>query len=149
MTALKQLREARHLTQRELAERARISLSRMAAAEQQTPIDWLWLERLARVLGCSSDAILELAPVPVAPPDAIGRAERELLDAMRRDAEAIIGDHPLLKRGGWLGLARTAWLGVLFRIRDHGVDRARLPAPVPVDERAQRRVKMHRAKAAV
>jgi transcriptional regulator with XRE-family HTH domain len=129
--AIRTIRLDRGLSVAELGRRAGLSRARMRAMEMHPPAIWKRLCRLADVMGCTTDALLGRADVqPEAP--ALGPEDRSLLKAMQRDAEQLIGGHPLLRpAGGWRRLARMMWFGGLTRIRDHGEHRPKASAPKP------------------
>lgn len=120
MNALRTLREARSLTQADLARRAglhKVHIYRLETGRQ--PASWAHLSRIADVLGTSADAVLGRGDSPALTQDELSRKDRALLDAMKHHAEQIIGEPVLRLSGGWHHLAEMAWLGDLFRLRDN------------------------------
>jgi transcriptional regulator with XRE-family HTH domain len=117
VSPLRAARFAQGFTVAELARRAGVSKQCMGRMEWQLPAMWRRLSRLADVLGTTTDALLGRSPLLMAP--AAGPEDRALLDAMQRDAEALLGPPLLRLVGGWRRIARAAWSGVLYRIRDH------------------------------
>jgi transcriptional regulator with XRE-family HTH domain len=122
VSPLRALREARRLTQTELARLAGFkgeSRSAVRYLETRKPPRWWYrLCRVADTLGVTTDELLGRVPPGPAPVDALARQDRELLDAMRQDAEVLLGPQVLRLAGGWRSLARAAWAGTLYRIRE-------------------------------
>ena len=113
---LRQLRVERGLSGAELARRAGFT-SKMSIShiERQSPRLWSRLARLADVLGCTTDEILGRVPPAPAPVDALAREDRELLDAMREDAQQLVGPQVMRLAGlTWRSIARSMWLGGLM-----------------------------------
>lgn len=139
-SALRTIRLERGLTQTELARRAGVHAAHVSRWETgHQPVVWRRLARLADVLGVTCDALLGREPPPPAPVDALARQDRELLAAMRDDAEELLGAQVLRLAGGWRRIARFAWAGALHRIRQHGVPSPEHPPAPEEGETARRR----------
>lgn len=119
MNALRKLREARGLTQADLARRAGLHEVTISTLERRRlSVHWARLSRLADVLGVTTDAVLGRGDLPALTRDELSRKDRALLDAMKHHAEQLLGPQVLKLVGGWHQLAEMAWLGDLFRMRD-------------------------------
>jgi transcriptional regulator with XRE-family HTH domain len=139
-TQLRALRESHGLTLAELAQRAGMTYARYWNLERgREPTAWRRLQRLADVLGVTTDAVLgrgETTARGVLPAnatvlsdlDVVSRKERALLDAIKHHAEQLLGPQVLRLGGGWLRIAEIMWLGDLTRIRHHGLPRPALPS---------------------
>lgn len=140
---LRQIRERQGLTLAELGKRAGLSVAQLSVYERQPPRILFTWTRLADVLGTCMDQLLGREPVSLAPIDTIGRQDRELLDAMQKDADALIGPDIMRLAGlSWRDLARFAFLGTLTRARNAGLGwlnkiPAPKPAPLPPSEEVQ------------
>lgn len=123
VSGLRAVRLARGLTQAEVAQAAGLKGDALVCRwERRPPALWGRLARIADVLNVSADELLGRAPVtPVV--DALARADRELLDAMAEDAEALFGPEVLQRVGGWRRIARELWLGHLIGARDRSLQR--------------------------
>lgn len=120
MTALRTLRLARRLSQRELGQRAGVLKDYVSAWEHgRQPLAWGRLSRIADVLNVTTDAVLGRGEPPAATVDALAARDRQLLDAMKHHAEQLLGPQVLRLAGGWHHVAEMAWLGDLFRIRNN------------------------------
>jgi transcriptional regulator with XRE-family HTH domain len=134
MKSLRDIRTDRGLTQRDLAHRAGVNFPWIVKLERgHMPKAWRNLSRLADVLAVTTDNVLGRGEPPAEPLDAVSRQDRELLRQMREYAESILTKRVLELTGGWRPAALSAWLGGLWRIRDHGLERPALP-PAHVDE---------------
>lgn len=111
-SGLRAVRIAHRLTQRQLGRIAGVGNTIIANWEARRPARWGQLVRVADALNVSVDEILGRAPVTPAI-DAVGNADRELLDAMQNDCEALFGAERLQQMGGWRRIARYKWLGFL------------------------------------
>lgn len=156
MNALRRIRKARRLTLAEVARRAGLTPERVCQIEAGTKVPKTWgrLARLADVLGVTADEVLGRVPPRAAlvPIDALAREDRELLDKMRDDAEQLLGPRVLALIGGWRGIARMSWLGLLTRARHNGLDRPHAPAPEAqqvFEDATKRRRQIAAAKAAL
>jgi transcriptional regulator with XRE-family HTH domain len=117
VTGLRAVRLAHRLTQQQLATMAGVGALHICRTERRYPSVWRRLVRICDALAVSADEILGRAPVTV-PVDALARADRELLDAMRADAIELFGEQMIERCGGWRRIARSAWLGHLIGARD-------------------------------
>jgi len=129
MNPLRALREARRLSAAELGRRAGVTRERIYALERHDYTFWSVKTtcRLADVLNVTADCLLGREPPPPAPIDALAAEDRTLLDAMEKDAMAILGPQVLRLAGGWRRIARARWGGLLWGIRDHGLPRPNQP----------------------
>jgi transcriptional regulator with XRE-family HTH domain len=133
-TALRKLRAARNLTRAELARRAGVSEGTIVRWERTPPPPiYARLLRLADVLACTLDELVGRVK-PQAVLSELDARDRELLDAMQRDAETIIGPQVMrLASINWRSLARAMWLGHLFGLRngttEPGAKGRRVPLP--------------------
>jgi transcriptional regulator with XRE-family HTH domain len=117
-TALRTLREARHLSRKELARRAGLGVVTVFRWESQPPHVYSQMLRLADVLGCTLDELVGREP-PHAVVSELNALDRKLLDAMRDDAEQVVGPQIMRLAGiDWRALARAMWLGHLFGLRN-------------------------------
>jgi transcriptional regulator with XRE-family HTH domain len=134
MKSLRDIRTDRGLTQRDLAHRAGVNFPWIVKLERgHMPKAWRNLSRLADVLAVSTDAVLGRGEPPAAPVDALAREDRVLLNQMREHAEHLLGSQMLRLNGGWRSIARTMWLGDLFRARDNYLASTDAPMPKPPD----------------
>jgi len=139
VTGLRALRLAHHLTQRELGKAAGVADVLISRWERGAPPPiWKRLARIADVLGCSTDEVLGRV-VPERPVDAVGRAERELLDAMREDVVKTFGPKMAI---GWMTAARMMWGGALQRASNEvrGIGHVLEAPPEPTPETALTRL---------
>ena len=126
---LRAVRVALGLTQREVAERAGVCPQDITYLERRYPATWRRLVRIADVLDASADEILGRVPgASVVPAPSL--ADRQLLEAMRQDAENTIGPDILARMGGWRRIARARWLGHLIGARDALLPRSGNDAPM-------------------
>jgi len=151
--AVRRARQAHGFTQVAAAHAAGVKPAYIARIERRYPGGWQTLVRLADGLNVSTDELLGRVPPAAAPGDALARQDRDLLDAMARDAEALLGPQVLKLVGGWRGIARMAWLGLLTRGRHNdGLPRPKPPelaAVRAVEEQVTRYRKICKAKAAL
>ena len=132
---LRALRLARGLTQTELGRRAGVSAAHVSALEHgRQPATWGRLQRIADVCGVTTDAVLGRGAPPPALVDAVSAQDRQLLDAMQRHAENLLGPRVLKLAGGWRHLAMMGWCGDVARIRDGNLPRALPPAKTAAPE---------------
>jgi transcriptional regulator with XRE-family HTH domain len=126
---LRSLREARCLTQRELARQAGVHTVTISKMETHDYDFWSVKTtcRLADVLGVTADVLLGREPPPPAPVDALARADRVLLDAMERAANDFIGPSHVHRAGGWRRIALSMWQGKLIGARDRDLPRPPRP----------------------
>lgn len=144
-TPLYTIRTGRRLTQAEVARIAGLKDSYISKLERGAyPEAFNWLVRIADALATTTDALLGRETVAVTVPDALARADHELLDRMERHAIALIGPDLLARGGGWRTIAERGWLAYLFSVRDQDLVRSDNAAP-PIEEReAKRRTALHR-----
>jgi transcriptional regulator with XRE-family HTH domain len=123
MSALRDIRKARRLTLAELGKLVGLTVSGVHIIEHHEPDGWQQVGRFATALHCTTDELLgRTANLPVMV-DVIGRADRELLDAMERSFDHYF-DSPTLRRlsgpGTWRRLAHMAFCGDLCILRQDG-----------------------------
>lgn len=132
--ALRHIREARGLTQAQLALATGVKAARISELERRLPRIWSRLCRLADVLDCTVDAILgrPASAHALVPVDVLAREDRKLLAAMERCAKQIVGPQVMrLARISWRNLAAMAFAGHLWGLRDgtttHGAQGKHIP----------------------
>jgi transcriptional regulator with XRE-family HTH domain len=120
MSALRDIRKARRMTLEGLGKAVGLTKSGVDAIERREPDGWRQVGRFATALSCTTDALLgRTANLPVVV-DALGRADRALLEALQREAEDYLGPQFLKWAGGWRPVVCTAFAGALVRMRDLG-----------------------------